>query len=440
MKERLIQIAMVLLALGLGAWLVSATEWADTETPTPSRGEARSNPLYGVQRLLRELGGTVVKRPSLDAMPPPDARLVLLTPHWDVLADRVRLREWVEGGGHLIVPGRLARHDALKAWLPIRNVDRTLQEQPGTRADTEGQADADADAAPAPAPKPKAPTPPKPTKQPPAARSSKPIANAKPDRDRDCRAMTEPASVPASYGNSRSYRFCGFRLPAWYVPTGAQRPTWALETERGAEAMRVAMGKGSVTVVGNWAGFSNTQLMRGDNALVAAAALQAAPGAQWWFIADEAREPFLPWLWHRGWIAIVLGLVALAAALWRAAVRFGPLVAVPGQQRRSMAEQVRGTAQFLQQHGGAALHGAQVRALHDCAGRQLRRRSQRTPAERDAAIAAATGIDIAVLQRALDKHTRNPNALAADLELLETARRRLEAMTLQPASSAPSSS
>jgi len=207
----------------------------------------------------------------------------------------------------------------------------------------------------------------------------------------------------------------------------AQPPLWSLESTRGVESLRVAQGRGSVTIVGGWFGFTNTQLLRGDNALVAAAALQAAPGAVWWFITDESRESFLPWLWHQGWIALVLGLVALVAALWRAAVRFGPLAAVPGLQRRSMAEQVRGTAEFLQRHGGDALHAAQVRALRDVAARRLQRQSQRSPTERDAAIAAATGIAPAVLRRALEHRARNPAVLAADLELLETARRRLDA-------------
>ena len=410
MKERLVQVAIVLVAIALGAWLVSATEWAESETQMPSRGEARTNPLYGMQRLLRELGGTVVKRPSLDTMPPPQARLVLLTRHWDVLPERAaRLREWVEGGGHLIIPARFARHDGLKPWLPIRHANVNPPDEAKT---PEG-----ADMPPDPAQPPKRPADP---------RAAQRGANAKPERDRDCRVMTEPNSVAASYREGRRYRVCSPRLPLWFSPVAAQPALWSLEGEHGVESLRVAMGRGSVTVVGGWAGFSNAHLLRGDNALVAAAALQAAPGAQWWFIADESREPFLPWIWHQGWIAIVLGLVALAAALWRAAVRFGPLAAVPGQQRRSMAEQVRGTGEFLQRNGGDALHAAQVRALRDVATRQLRRQSQRTPAERDAAIAAATGIAPAVLRRALEHRARNPAVLAADLELLETARRRLD--------------
>ena len=135
----------------------------------------------------------------------------------------------------------------------------------------------------------------------------------------------------------------------------------------------------------------------------------------------------MPWLWHQAWAALLLGLLALALALWRAGVRFGPLAPSAPSHRRSMAEQVRGTARFLHMHGPKALHTAQLRALHASAARQLPRYSQLDALRRTAGIARATGLDARALERAQDDKARNPAVLAADLELLETARRRLDA-------------
>ncbi len=391
---------LVVAALGLaGAWLVTATEWADTEVPTPAGGEARNDPHYGVQGLVRELGARVVKRRSLDAMPPPGARLVLGSSHWNLFPERAeRLRAWVEQGGHLVMPGRLVDDEMLESWVPLVEEDWTRP--------SKGEGEKKAAEPPE---KPRA-----------AARRQR-------TRDADCHEVVEPDALPASFEGGRSFRVCGAWVGRQYLPADEEEtPLWAVQAPRGIEAIRVAVGRGSVTVM-PWSVLSNGNLLRGDNALFAVAALQARAGSEVWFVTEEAREPFLPWLWRHAWVAMVAGLLALAAALWRGAVRFGPLAPSAGTHRRSMAEQVRGTAAFLHMHGNGALHAAQLRALDETARRHLRRYAQRDAAARAAAIAQATGLEAPVLERAMSARARRPEAMALDLEVLETARRRLEA-------------
>jgi hypothetical protein len=397
MKDRLIHILLGVLLLAGGAWLVSATEWVDVDTPTPARGEALSNPLYATEKLLGALGARVSQRKSLDAMPPPQARLVLVSRNWDLFPERAkRLREWVAQGGHLVIPGYLAGHKSLKDWLPVTEQS--------------------------------------PLRQPPA---TPPRIFDRTAKDRDCRALTEADDVPASYPDGRSFRACGAYPSPQYLPANRQAaPLWSLQSTGGVEAVRVPVGRGTVTVIGVWPLLSNGNLLRADNAPLAAAALQARAGAEFWFVDEEAREPFAPWLWHQAWAALLLGLLALALALWRAGVRFGPLAPSASTHRRSMAEQVRGTARFLHMHGPKALHAAQLRALHESAARQLPRFSQLEPARRTAEIARITGLDARALERAQADRARNPAVLAADLELIETARRRLDAR--EPALPAPS--
>ena len=398
MRDRLVLILLGVLLLAGGAWLMSATEWVDEDTPTPAKGEALSNPLYATEKLLGALGARVVRHTSLDAMPPPQARLVLVSRNWDLFPERAqRLRAWVAQGGHLVIPGFLAGHKSLKGWLPVTEQSPLKSESPAM--------------------------PPRPL--------------GKPAKDMDCRALEEPAEVAASYGDSRVYRACGAYYSPQYLPVNRQAaPLWSLRGTAGTEAVRVQVGQGTVTVLGGWNLLGNGNLLRADNAQLAAAALQARAGAEFWFVAEEAREPFMPWLWHQAWAALLLGLLALALALWRGGVRFGPLAPSAPSHRRSMAEQVRGTARFLHMHGPKALHAAQLRALHAAAARQLPRFLQLDALGRTAGIARATGLDARALERAQDDKARNPAVLAADLELLETARRRLEAR--EPAAS-PSS-
>ncbi|EJL76801.1 hypothetical protein PMI15_04874 [Polaromonas sp. CF318] len=406
MRDRLILVLLAVLLLAGGIWLVSATEWVDVDVPTPAKGEALTNPLYATEKLLGALGAKVVRQQSLDAMPPPQARLVLVSHNWDLFPERVqRLRAWVAQGGHLVIPGFLVRHKSLAGWLPITQ-ENAIRPQTITPA--------------------------------------RPFDKAA--KDMDCRAVEEPAEVAASYGDSRVFRVCGAYFSPQYLPANRlAAPLWSLRGTVGIEAVRVQVGRGTVTVLGGWDMLSNSNLLRADNAQVAAAALQARAGAEFWFVAEEAREPFAPWLWHQAWAALLLGLLALALALWRAGVRFGPLAPSAPSHRRSMAEQVRGTARFLHMHGPKALHAAQLRALHASAARQLPRFSQLEPARRTHEIARATGLDAQLLERAQADRARNRGTLAADLELLETARRRLDAREPVPppvssTASTPSSS
>jgi hypothetical protein len=406
MNPWLARIAAVLVLALLGGWLVSATEWADTEVPTPASGEAKTNSLYAVQGLLRALGATVVQRNSLDAMPPANARLLLGSSHWDLFPERAeRLREWVEQGGHLVMPGHLVRDEMLEEWIPLAEEDWAEPED----ADDEKKKEMEKAAAPA-----------------------KPSRASRADRDRrakdaDCHAVTEPDSVPATFRGGRSFRVCAAWTGAQFVTADeTEPPLWAVQAPRGTEAIRVRVGRGSVTVL-PWGLLHNGHLLRADNALFAVAALQARAGSEVWFVTEEAREPFLKWLWHKGWVALLAGLLALAVALWRSAVRFGPLAPSAGTHRRSMAEQVRGTAAFLHMHGNGALHAAQLRALDEAARRHLRQHAQRDATARAQAIAKATGIDAARLSRAMAVRERGPDAMALDLEVLEQARRRLDA-------------
>lgn len=407
------RIAAVLALVLVSAWVVSATEWVDDEVPTPAKGEARTHSMYAAQALLRALGAKVVKRESLDAMPPVQARLVLASSHWDLFPERgQRLRAWVEQGGHLVMPSRLVSDDMLEDWLPL--VEEEVK--PRARKDV---------------------TPPS-EKESRASRAARNKA-AKDAKDADCHLVTEPDTVPASFAGGRSFKLCAAWIGTQYLPPDKKPPLWAADGPRGTEAIRVSVGRGTVTVM-PWGPLSNASLLRADNALFAVAALQARAGSEVWFVAEEAREPFLKWIWRHGWAAMVAGLLALAVALWRAAVRFGPLALSAGTHRRSMAEQVRGTAGFLHMHGAGALHEAQLRALNESAARHLRRYRDLAAPARAAAMAQATGLEAAMLVRAMSTHARAPDAMAVDLEVLETARRRLEAHGSRKPSPAFSSS
>ena len=119
-RDNITRCSWHLLLLVAGVWVVTATKWADVEVERPPHGEAAKNPLYATQSLLRRLGAEVTQRQDLDAMPPAQTQLVLVSRHWDLFPERAeRLRNWVEQGGHLVIPGFMATHSEFEDWLPI---------------------------------------------------------------------------------------------------------------------------------------------------------------------------------------------------------------------------------------------------------------------------------------------------------------------------------
>ncbi|HET7796155.1 MAG TPA: DUF4350 domain-containing protein [Rhizobacter sp.] len=397
--------ALLVAAMGVVAvWVASCTEWAEVEVPLPERGEAAKNELYATQQLLRRLGSTVAAPTHLAQMPPPQATLMLSSWYWDLFPERAqRLKAWVEGGGHLVLYASSLQHRQLKDWLPIKPV--APPRKPGRPEDAD-EDDDEADQEPPPA----------------GLRAKAP----------PCADAVEPDTVPSAYTDGkRHFKVCGsgFEFPGPQLQSRSD-PLWLVQGAKGPLVLRAAVGRGQVTVVRAPDLFDNRIVVKGDNALVAVAALKGGPGAHVWFVTEEARPPILRWLWREAWVVVVLGALALALALWRSARRFGPLMAVPAPGRRSIAEQISGTAQFLHRQGPEALLAAQFRALEAAARSHVRHYDQLDRSQRAAAIAKMTGQDASALtsafSRALDTRlSRRRTDLPATLELLETARRLL---------------
>ncbi len=411
-RDWLLRGALVVMLMGLSAWVASCTEWVEVDVPRPARGEAAKNPLYVTQQLVRRLGATVATPGSLSTLPPPRATLLLTSWYWDLFPERAqRLKGWVESGGHLVLYANNLGHKQLKGWLPISQLEPPRKKKPAPAGDEEENADVDdeeeeegeaAEETPTDATMRrfglKAPTP--------------------------CLDTVEPDNVPASYADGgRRFKICNHVASGWKLQSTTP-PLWALEGRDGPMMLRAALGQGQVTVILPSGLLDNERVLKGDNGLAAVAALQARPGAHVWFVSEEARPPLLSWLWQQAWVVVVLGAAALLLALWRGARRFGPLAAQAPTGRRSMAEQISGTAQFLRRQGPEALLAAQIRALETAARGHVRGYDTLERSQRAAAIAQHTGLDAAALGLALDKRlARKRVDLPATLELLETARR-----------------
>src|SRR5262249_24682255 len=135
-------------------------------------------------------------------------------------------------------------------------------------------------------------------------------------------------------GRARRYEVCGLYINGFLAST--RTPDWKVADAYGAQALRISVGRGSVTVI-NGEPFTHVQFLKGTHAALFVAATQLHSGDEVHFFSDADHPSLLALTWRFGAPVVVLLLGALAFALWRAAPRFGPTVASPESARRSLA-------------------------------------------------------------------------------------------------------
>ena len=388
MRRAIIISLFVAVPLAVFAWWVARnTYWAETDVPMPLKGEALRNPHYAAQRFADALGARtawdrVLTTPSADAI------IVLSGWHWNLSTGRrQRLERWVESGGRLVVDMTLVGDDTnFESWSGIAHRHSEEKEE-------KEEEDVEADTAQEPA--------------------------------NPCRSVQEAfGNASSGASDSRQYWLCHVEGGSFLTTRAAAE--WTLRDDAGIQAMRVQVGRGSVTAI-NAAPFRYLNLFDGDNGAVFVSATQLRKGDAIHFLSEETHPSLLALVWRHGRPVLVLALPLLALALWRGAARFGPLEAGPHSARRSLAEQIRGTGHFTWRHGGGdSLHAACVRALDEAAQRRIPRYSRLSGRERAEAVARLTGFDWHALAAAVHHpDSRRSPELRGTIGLLEAARRLL---------------
>jgi hypothetical protein len=380
-RARLISLLVGIPLIALIAWVANNTYWGDVKVPMPPTGEALTNPFYAVQRFAEALGARTTWDRVLATPPSSDSVIVLSAWHWDLIASRREaLERWVESGGRLVVDRTLTGgEDEFAQWSGV------VREYPVDRAEESAHAAA----------------------------------------DRDFCASFQEERIWTPFSGSPDARYSMCDLDGVSVLTSTRNAVWALRDASGIQAIRVAVGRGHVTVI-NATPFRERSLFDGDHGRLFTAATEMRRGDDVHFMSEDAHPSMLALLWQHGAPVVMLTLALVALVLWRGGVRFGPLAAAPEAARRSLVEQIRGTGQFILRHGGGrSLHAASVRALDEAAARRVPTYASLSPDQRAAALARLTGIDGDALAGAV-QHVGGSRSheLRHAIVLLETARRR----------------
>lgn len=403
MKWRVLRIAAGVLVVAFLVWFGSHLSFVESQLPLPLKGEALSNPYYAAIKLSQQLDAQAAWE-RVFTTPRTDTVILISNWNWTLSrARRERIETWVEQGGRLVVDGSLLDGSAeFEKWTGVGEVDREDPEE-SDAADETLESDT-----------------PKRNKRRP---DNDDRALIEQFMDARCTELTEDET-------KRTLAVCG--LDESRSLTSSHKVLWALRDGEQLEALRVAVGRGTVTVL-NASPFRYREFFQGDHPALFVAATQLHHGDHVLFLTEEEHASLLTLVWRFGAPVVLLLAALIALSLWRNTSRFGPLAAAPEKARRSLAEQIRGTGEFtLRFGGGRALHTALVRALREAAVKRLPHYDRLSPEERVAAIAELTGVLASELEPALNySGTRNSHELRNVIAVLEAARRRLSQRKLK---------
>lgn len=399
MNRQRIVIVVLLVALGgLAVFIARNTYWTEETIRTPIQGEALLNPFYAAQKFSEALGARTDWRRVLGALPTNDSVIVLSAWHWNLIEQRSSaLKRWVENGGRLVADRTLIGADKdLERWAGVKRsfIGKKGDKQSEAQSEAEDEEEAEEEKE----------------------------GLGRLFKGERCSSMDVQAQEPGMRIRRAQYNICSIDSTSHLE--SRDPPSWAVSNEVGVQALRIPIGRGSVTLL-NATPFRNEQMLEGDHALLFAAVTQLRRGDMIYFVSDDESESLIRIMWRYGAPVMVLGLALAALALWRGSSRFGPLAAIPDTARRSLGEQIRGTGLFtLRFGGGTALHAATVRALFEAARRRIVNFDGLPADERMAALSKAARLDQDKLAQAVNySGPRRPGELRYTLALLESARR-----------------
>lgn len=380
----------VLVAAGLPLLIVAALATAflltherrEDEVYTGYSGEAARNPFYAAQRLLGELGIDAESRVNLvptEWLPPGSDTLMLRSDaELAAGAELATLYDWVaEQGGHLVL------------LAPIGG---------GTPAEPLFDAFG--------------------------------LGLSEPDAEVALAISPEPDdALPEAKGYSLHQPYSSRRLLIHGPPGAVEESNIAtIADERGYLAVRLPVGNGFVTAVATSGFFANPSIARFDHArlLLDILAGYVEPGKVW-IVYGIAYPSLLALIWQAFPQLMLTFVLLLLLWLWAAMPRFGPRVAPPGEDRRSVLEHVAAAGEFAWRHDGPDTLIAAVRsALIDAADRRhpgIGRLSAKRQAER---IAHLTGRPAAEVYALLEPEAvERPAGFANVIHELQNLRKSL---------------
>ncbi|MCB9795766.1 MAG: DUF4350 domain-containing protein [Alphaproteobacteria bacterium] len=370
--------AMLLLIVIGGLWW--ALERVEVETDGTQGPRARANPYLALTRTLDQMGLPTTARPALVLPAEAEGSLVFLFPPPQRLSveQAESALAWVERGGTLVVGLRQIgpEPDPLYQQLGLEQINEGLT----IRLDEEGEEGEEADDSAAPE-----------GEEPAEDPAEDPEEHIVEDPDADEASADEDAEdeeppqdfisllSALSDVDEREPRLLGMDYGDWEAEVaegrwlqargGELRATWLAGDDPEHRpprftAARMDRGAGRLIALADPSLFDNAHLDDAEHARMlweewADPALGVERVVVIYRVDDE---DILDRLWTLAWPAVLSTLALVLVWLWGAWGRFGPLVAPPSKERRSLLEHIEATGTFLWRKGEQATMLESLRA------------------------------------------------------------------------------
>lgn len=328
-RIHVITAVLVLVLIGLGAWWWNTFELKEVTRRLPLSGEARINPLYGLQTVLRERGLDVRTQAQFRAEGlPPQPGLVVVSADLRSLSwpSTEALLDWVAAGGQLLVAlpppegGSAPLLDHFDAWT---QAGQTCIQWKYT-------------------------TPPAAQKAAKRARGSTPALPS-------LEELFDPARLLLLDANS----WCGSHRLHLGEDLQEQDFDWLYGNATDGWLLARLRHKGGQITFASQLDFLETRALRSPaNAALTwqllAPALESRPEVLLVYAAD--LPPLHVLIVRHGWPILLPLLLALLAWMWMRSQRFGPLQPEVATPRRALREHLRAAAELaLRRRQGSAL-------------------------------------------------------------------------------------
>lgn len=401
-RRRTLTIAgpLAIVAIGVAAWLY-ATEWVEIRENAGYTKEAMTNPFLAANLFLERMDVQVESTLGLKLLDdlPPVSDTLLVASSWRALSERrvAALVEWVEQGGHLIMPGtttwnalRGTSGDPLLDYLEVQVHDSA--EFTDELAPRENQ------------------------------RNAREELIEKAQANIDAKPTCGPAEdlVQLQFAEDEDDAVAVFSSHRTLVDAGA-RASRAASNQYGTQLLQFEIGDGLITVMTTLNHWRNRIVDCHDHAHL----LRLLVGSSeklWWLYDTEL--PALPVLIWRNAAPFVLGLLVLIVLIaWREGFRFGPRVARDAEPRRQLMEHIDGIARFFWQHRSS---DKLLDALRDEVMSMHHVRADQRSNDLAASLAALTGVAEDEVRWALGARTEhNDTSFSRAVSILQRVRKAL---------------
>jgi len=342
---RVLLAACALVLVALAVWAATLLKWKVEEREVGFFGEARTNSLLALERLLTELGVETVGQAHL-VDPPAETGVLFWRATGRVAPPMLltRLEAWVASGGHLVLllPSDRAVYSQYRDDIDEGRFVLPLELETGVYCELDDDAERDLEL----------------------------------DLGFGPRKMRIDRETVVVDGDSCS----DFAFPEGY----------------NARLTSFELGEGRVTYVAGDAWAENERIDEEDHAAVAwdLARLHGVPQRAW-VVRGEQPSGLLATIGRYAWMSVISLAALTALAIWRKSARFGPPVADEPDGRRDFSEHIEAAASFQARRGG---WGRLVAAPRRRVARRIHRArpdlQHMEPSERDAALQELSGLSL----------------------------------------------